>query len=67
MAYKIMMKNKYTGATEDADDEIYETKSDAIAGLDNVISDYLEGADVLEMAGESFIDPHDFDFFIQKI
>jgi hypothetical protein len=67
MAYKIFMKHKYSGLLEEADEETYATKREAKEALDEFITDFLEGADVLEMADESYLDPDDYEFLIEKV
>ena len=61
------MKNKFDGSLEETDDEVYHSKEDAKYALDEVINNFMTGAEVLELAGESFSDPDDFDFIIKKI
>lgn len=61
------MKEKFDGTLEEADDEIYQSKEDAEYALDEVINDFMTGAEVLELSGESYEDPNDYEFFIKKI
>ena len=67
MAYKIFMREKHSGLVEEADDDVYESKSEAEEAVDETITNFLEGADVLEMANESFLDPDDYEFFIKRL
>lgn len=67
MAYKIFVKNKFDGSLEEADDEKYHSKEDAESALDEVINNYMTGAEVLELSGEGFEDPNDYKFVIKKV
>lgn len=67
MKYKIVMKNRFSGPTEEIDDEIYENKEDAECALEEAINNFMTGAEVLEMSGECFEDPDDYEFWIEKI
>ncbi|WP_373894674.1 hypothetical protein [Virgibacillus sp. CBA3643] len=67
MAYKIFMKNKINGSLEEADDEVYGSKEDAEDALDEVINNFMTGAEVLELSGESYEDPNSYDFMVKKI
>lgn len=67
MSYKIFMKNKFNGSLEEADDEIYHSKKDAEYALDEAINNFMTGAEVLELSGESFDDPNEYEFEIKKI
>ncbi|MFD1927053.1 hypothetical protein ACFSFY_03130 [Sporosarcina siberiensis] len=67
MAYKIFMKNKFDGSLEEVDDEIYHSKKDAEYALDEAVNNFMTGAEVLELAGESFEDANDYEFKIKKI
>lgn len=67
MAYKIFMKTKFDGSLEEADDEIYHSKEDAENALDEAINNFMTGAEVLELSGESYENPNDYEFMIKKI
>ncbi|MFC5734654.1 hypothetical protein [Cytobacillus gottheilii] len=67
MAYKIYMKNKFDGNLEEADDEIYHSKEDAEYAKDEAINNFMTGADELELAGESYAEPNEYEFIIKKI
>lgn len=67
MAYKIYMKNKIDGSLEVADDEKYYNKEDAEVALDEAINNFMTGAEVLELSGESYEDPDNYEFMIKKI
>lgn len=67
MAYKIFTKDKFDGSLEEAYDEIYHSKEDAEDALDDVINSFMTGAEVLELSGENFLDPNNYEFKIKKI
>ena len=67
MSYKIFMKNKFDGSLEEADDEKYFSKEDAKVALEEAINNFMTGAEVLELSGESHDDPNDYEFMIKEI
>lgn len=67
MAYRIFIKSKYDGALEEIDDEIYQSKEEAEDAFDETINNFMTGAEVLELSGEGYRDPDDYDFLIKKI
>ncbi|MGI2329144.1 hypothetical protein [Planococcus sp. YIM B11945] len=67
MAYKIFMKNKFDGSLEEADDEKYYSKEDAEVALDEAINNFMTGAEVLELSGDSHEDSNDYEFMIKEI
>ncbi|WP_313120365.1 hypothetical protein [Proteiniclasticum ruminis] len=67
MPYKVFMRNKYTGAVDEIEDEVYETKADAEDALSEIENDFSTGYDVLEEAGHAAIDPTDVEFFVKKV
>lgn len=67
MAYKIFIKSKFDGTIEEADDEVYQSKADAQDALGEVINNFATGAEVLELAGESFEEPDEYEFIIKRI
>lgn len=67
MPYKVFIKNKFTGAVEDFDDEVYETKSDAEDAIPEIENDWLTGIDVLDEAGEATSDPDHFEFIVKRV
>lgn len=67
MPYKVFIRNKYTGAVDEIEDEVYETKADAEDAIPEIENDWLTGIDVLDEAGEATSDPADFEFIVKKV
>lgn len=67
MAYKIFIKHNYWGDLEEIDDEIYDSREDAEEAMDEVINNFMTGAEELELAGEGYKDPDDYEFVVKRI
>lgn len=67
MAYKIFTKNKFDGSLEEIDGEIYHSQEEAEEAFDEVINNFMTGAEVLERSGRSCDDPSNYEYVIKKI
>jgi len=52
---------------EEIDDEIYDSREDAEEAMDEVINNFMTGAEELELAGEGYKDPDDYEFVVKRI
>lgn len=67
MGYKIFVKSKVDGSLEEIDDEVYADKDEAKDALSEAKINFATGAEVLELSGEDFDSPEDYDFIIKKV
>ncbi|HLQ96053.1 MAG TPA: hypothetical protein VK108_06680 [Pseudogracilibacillus sp.] len=67
MAYKIFIRDKFDGSFDEVDDEVYESREEAEEALDEVANNFMTGAETLELAGESFSEPDDYEFKVKKV
>ncbi len=67
MAYEIYIKSKFDGSLAETDGEVYDSKEDAEDALDDVINNFMTGAEVLELSGRDFSDPDNYTFKIKKV
>lgn len=63
--YRVVMVD--TDGSKEEMDEIFDNYDDAIEYANESYNDFITGAEVLELAGESFEDPDDVEFVVEEI
>ena len=59
--------DKYTGAVDYTEDEVFDTYEEAYEYSEQCFSDSSAGVEVLKLAGRDYEDPDDYEYVVEEV
>jgi len=59
--------DKYTGAVDYTEDEVFDTYEEAAEYSDECSSDFSAGAEVLKLSGREYADPDNYEYVVEEV